>query len=195
MVDRVADIAKAIDELEVGAAGSSGISFEIRHGPVCMFMNLAGHRLVIYQLRPPEAGEHFGVVATSDPLSGSSYCGDGQPQGEPARRGSSPQLIDARQYVLDSDWGEASQRRRRERLPGAHSWDEYADWHLGLTEGAMTRPRRATRSSTVICAASTDRSDRMPIPGGGVAPQGGRAGRTPAPAASRQGKRAEGLTA
>ena len=47
------------------------------------------------------------------------------------------QLIDARQYVLDSDWGD--------QQPGAdeqnaflksHSWDEYAEWHLGLTEGA-----------------------------------------------------------
>ena len=47
------------------------------------------------------------------------------------------QLIDARQYVLDSDWGDVQ--------PGAdaqnaflksHSWDEYAEWHLGLTEGA-----------------------------------------------------------
>jgi hypothetical protein len=47
------------------------------------------------------------------------------------------QLIDNRQYVLDSDWGNAQ--------PGAdeqnaylksHSWNEYAAWHLGLTEGA-----------------------------------------------------------
>ncbi len=46
-------------------------------------------------------------------------------------------LIDARQYVLNSDWGEVQ--------PGAdaqnaflrsHSWQEYAEWHLGLTDGA-----------------------------------------------------------
>jgi hypothetical protein len=45
-------------------------------------------------------------------------------------------LIDAHQYVLESDWGD--------RQPGAddenaflksHSWDEYAQWHLGLTDG------------------------------------------------------------
>ncbi|HEY2259701.1 MAG TPA: hypothetical protein VGH45_08305 [Solirubrobacteraceae bacterium] len=45
--------------------------------------------------------------------------------------------IRARQYVLRSDWGRVQ--------PGAaaqtaylksHSWDEYAEWHLGLTEGA-----------------------------------------------------------
>ena len=47
------------------------------------------------------------------------------------------QLIEAKQYVLDSDWGAAQ--------PGAdaqnayldkHSWDDYSAWHLGLTEGA-----------------------------------------------------------
>jgi hypothetical protein len=47
------------------------------------------------------------------------------------------QLIRARQYVLSSEWNQVQ--------PGAeaqnaylknHSWDEYAEWHLGLTEGA-----------------------------------------------------------
>ena len=47
------------------------------------------------------------------------------------------QLIDKRQYVLDSDWGAVQ--------PGAEhqnaylerrSWGEYARWHLGLTVGA-----------------------------------------------------------
>ena len=47
------------------------------------------------------------------------------------------QLINAGQYVLDSDWGEvqpsaADQNAYLER----HSWEEYAQWHLGLTEGA-----------------------------------------------------------
>jgi hypothetical protein len=46
-------------------------------------------------------------------------------------------LIEKKQYALDSDWGSVQ--------PGAdaqnaflerHSWDEYAAWHLGLTEGA-----------------------------------------------------------
>jgi hypothetical protein len=46
-------------------------------------------------------------------------------------------LIDAGQYVLDSDWGEAQPKADEENtfLQG-HSWDEYAEWHLGLTEGA-----------------------------------------------------------
>lgn len=46
-------------------------------------------------------------------------------------------LIDAGQYVLDSDWAEAQPRAEDENafLEG-HSWDEYAEWHLGLTDGA-----------------------------------------------------------
>ena len=47
------------------------------------------------------------------------------------------ELIRAKQYVLESDWGEAqpdaeAQNGYLER----HSWSEYAAWHLGLTEGA-----------------------------------------------------------
>jgi hypothetical protein len=47
------------------------------------------------------------------------------------------ELIDARQYVLDSDWGDVqpdadAQNAYLER----HSWEDYAQWHLGLTEGA-----------------------------------------------------------
>ena len=46
-------------------------------------------------------------------------------------------LIDKRQYVLDSDWGEVQPRADDEnRFLKSHSWDEYAAWHLGLTEGA-----------------------------------------------------------
>ena len=47
------------------------------------------------------------------------------------------QLIEARQYVLDSDWGEAQPTADEENAYlASHSWDEYAEWHLGLTEGA-----------------------------------------------------------
>jgi hypothetical protein len=46
-------------------------------------------------------------------------------------------LIDARQYVLDSDWGERQPRAEDENaFLASHSWDEYAEWHLGLTDGA-----------------------------------------------------------
>jgi hypothetical protein len=46
-------------------------------------------------------------------------------------------LIDARQYVLDSDWGEVQPRADDEnRYLESHSWDEYGGWFLGLTDGA-----------------------------------------------------------
>jgi hypothetical protein len=46
-------------------------------------------------------------------------------------------LIDARQYVLDSDWGERQPSADDEnRYLKSHDWGEYAEWHLGLTDGA-----------------------------------------------------------
>ena len=55
-------------------------------------------------------------------------------------------LIDARQYVLDSDWGTVqpgaeAQNAYLER----HPFEDYALWHLGLTEGANdgTKARHA----------------------------------------------------
>jgi hypothetical protein len=47
------------------------------------------------------------------------------------------ELIEAGQYVLDSDWGEVQPRADDEnRYLKSHSWDEYARWFLGLTDGA-----------------------------------------------------------
>ena len=47
------------------------------------------------------------------------------------------ELIEARQYVLDSDWGEVQPNAEAENAYlERHSWEEYAAWHLGLTEGA-----------------------------------------------------------
>ena len=46
-------------------------------------------------------------------------------------------MIDARQYVLRSEWGEVQPRAADENdYLETHAWDEYAVWHLGLTEGA-----------------------------------------------------------
>jgi hypothetical protein len=46
-------------------------------------------------------------------------------------------LIDRRQYVLDSDWGTAQPDAAGQNdFLGRHSWSDYAAWHLGLTEGA-----------------------------------------------------------
>ena len=72
-------------------------------------------------------------------------------------------LIDARQYVLDSDWGAVQPRASEQNdYLDSHSWDEYGDWHLGLTEGAPDETkaryafvygdfRRVHRSGLIAC--------------------------------------------
>jgi len=46
-------------------------------------------------------------------------------------------LIEAKRYVLDSDWGQVQPKADAQNAYlEKHSWDEYAAWHLGLTEGA-----------------------------------------------------------
>jgi hypothetical protein len=46
-------------------------------------------------------------------------------------------LIDSRQYVLQSKWGDVQPSADDENAYlESHSWDDYAEWHLGLTEGA-----------------------------------------------------------
>jgi len=47
------------------------------------------------------------------------------------------ELIEAKQYVLDSDWGDVQPRADAQNdYLERHPWDEYACWHLGLTQGA-----------------------------------------------------------
>ena len=81
----------------------------------------------------------------------------------PAAVSKARQLIEGRQYVLDSDWGEVQPRAEQENsYLEAHSWDEYAEWHLGLTEGANDETkaryafvygdfRRVHRSGLIAC--------------------------------------------
>jgi hypothetical protein len=46
-------------------------------------------------------------------------------------------LIEKRQYILRSDWGERQPRAAdQNRFLRTHDWDEYAAWHLGLTVDA-----------------------------------------------------------
>jgi hypothetical protein len=46
-------------------------------------------------------------------------------------------LIRKRQYVLASDWGDVQPKAKAQNaFLASHSWSEYAEWHLGLTEGA-----------------------------------------------------------
>jgi hypothetical protein len=72
-------------------------------------------------------------------------------------------LIGAKHYVLDSDWGEVQPKADDENsFLESHSWDEYAAWHLGLTEGATDETkaryafvfgdfRRVHRSGIIAC--------------------------------------------
>jgi hypothetical protein len=72
-------------------------------------------------------------------------------------------LIDARQYVLDSQWGDVQPKADQENAYlEKHSWDEYAGWFLGLTEGAKDGTkarcafvfgdfRRIHRSGIIAC--------------------------------------------
>jgi hypothetical protein len=47
------------------------------------------------------------------------------------------ELIEKRQYVLDSEWGDVQPKAADENAYlESHSWEEYSGWHLGLTEGA-----------------------------------------------------------
>ncbi|MDX6585802.1 MAG: hypothetical protein QOI31_275 [Solirubrobacterales bacterium] len=73
------------------------------------------------------------------------------------------ELIEGRQYVLDSDWGEVQPSADDENAYlENHSWDEYGAWHLGLTEGATDETkaryafvagdfRRVHRSALIAC--------------------------------------------
>ena len=73
------------------------------------------------------------------------------------------ELIDARQYVLRSEWGEVQPNAAAENaFLENHDWDEYGAWHLGLTEGANEETkarygfvfgdlRRLHRSGIIAC--------------------------------------------
>jgi hypothetical protein len=72
-------------------------------------------------------------------------------------------LIAARQYVLDSDWGDVQPSAGDENaFLESHSWADYGQWHLGLTEGAAEETkarygfvygdfRRIHRSGLIAC--------------------------------------------
>ncbi|HWN20620.1 MAG TPA: hypothetical protein VNP93_01495 [Gaiellaceae bacterium] len=71
--------------------------------------------------------------------------------------------IAARQYVLDSDWGDVQPTAADENtFLEKHSWEEYGEWHLGLTAGAADGTkaryafvygdfRRIHRSGLIAC--------------------------------------------
>jgi hypothetical protein len=72
-------------------------------------------------------------------------------------------MIENRQYVLNSDWGEVQPRAEDENAYlERHGWDDYSEWHLGLTKGAIDETkgryafvfgdfRRIHRSGIIAC--------------------------------------------
>jgi hypothetical protein len=72
-------------------------------------------------------------------------------------------LIDAHQYVLESEWGSVQPGADDENAYlESHPWDDYAEWFLGLTEGATDETksryafvygdfRRLHRSGLIAC--------------------------------------------
>ncbi|MDT5311094.1 MAG: hypothetical protein QOE74_114 [Mycobacterium sp.] len=72
-------------------------------------------------------------------------------------------LIDGKQYVLDSDWGAVQPKADDQNaFLENHTWAEYAEWHLGLTEGAKDETkaryafvygdfRRLHRTALIAC--------------------------------------------
>jgi hypothetical protein len=81
----------------------------------------------------------------------------------PAAVDRAEKLIRERQYVLDSDWGEVQpQADAQNSYLERHTWEEYAAWHLGLTEGANDETkaryafgygdlRRVHRTALIAC--------------------------------------------
>ena len=73
------------------------------------------------------------------------------------------ELIDSHQYVLESTWGDVQPSAEDENAYlESHSWDDYAEWFLGLTEGATDETkarygfvygdfRRLHRSGLIAC--------------------------------------------
>jgi hypothetical protein len=73
------------------------------------------------------------------------------------------ELIAGRQYVVRSEWGEVQPRAAdQDAFLASHPWEEYAEWHLGLTGGARDETkaryafvygdfRRVHRSGLIAC--------------------------------------------
>jgi hypothetical protein len=73
------------------------------------------------------------------------------------------QLIEAKQYVLNSDWGDVQPGAQAQNdFLKSHDWEDYAAWHLGLTVSAADETkaryafvygdfRRIHRSGLIAC--------------------------------------------
>jgi hypothetical protein len=81
----------------------------------------------------------------------------------PDGRAHARELIEKRQYVLDSQWGDVQPKADAENAYlERHGWERYAGWFLGLTDGANDETkgryafvfgdfRRIHRSGIIAC--------------------------------------------
>ena len=72
-------------------------------------------------------------------------------------------LVDARRYVVRSRWSDVQPSADEEnKFLDSHTWDEYGEWHLALTQGASEETkarygfvfgdfRRLHRSGIIAC--------------------------------------------
>jgi hypothetical protein len=84
-------------------------------------------------------------------------------------------LIEKGQYVVESDWGAAQPSADDENaFLEAHGWDAYAEWFLGLTEGANDETkarygfvygdfRRVHRTGLIACVYRASEWDHKEI--------------------------------
>jgi hypothetical protein len=118
------------------------------------------------QMRPPGGPT---LRTALDPPPGLSAAGAGQSRPvasyslNDAAVAQARRLIDTRQYVLDSDWGQVRPGADAENAYlDSHSWQDYARWHLALADGATDETkarygfgygdfRRVHRSALIAC--------------------------------------------
>jgi hypothetical protein len=84
-------------------------------------------------------------------------------------------LIEKRQYVVESDWGASQPSADDENaFLELHGWDAYAEWFLGLTEGANDETkarygfvygdfRRVHRTGLIACVYRASEWDHKEI--------------------------------
>ena len=149
-----------------GVRGSSacqirGPKWRSNHRACLLSFQGRGEAIAAPEIRPRRRREHIRVASYAVNKRAAAH----------ARR-----LIERRQYVVRSDWGDAQPKAAdQDAYLAAHTWEEYAAWHLGLTEGAGEETkgryafvygdfRRVHRSGLIACvyraASGTTRRSR-----------------------------------
>src|SRR4051812_975848 len=98
-----------------------------------------------------------------DRAAGGGGCGMASYSVNEAGVAQARRLIEARQYVLSSNWSDVQPGADEQNAYlDSHSWDDYGAWHLALTDGAGEETkarfgfgygdfRRVHRSALMAC--------------------------------------------